>query len=314
MSQVLVVAEHDNQTLQDVSLHCIAAARQLSDAVCVLVAGDDCQPVIEQLLNITGVEKIYYANHVGYRHLLAETLAPLIAHLGESMTHVLAPASSFGKNLLPRAAALLDVDMCSDVVEILDEQTFVRPIYAGNILATVLCEEDIKLLTIRHTAFSKAESGAHKARVELVDFCAEQSLSSYVSADIRQEEIELTSARIVVSGGRGVGSKELFARLVQIAKRLNAAVGASRAAVDAGLAPNDWQVGQTGKVVAPQLYIAMGISGAIQHVAGMKDSKIIVAINNDEDAPIFKIADYGLVADLEMVIDELETALHDFKY
>ncbi len=307
---VLVVAEHDNESLGAATLNTITAASQLSDDVHVLVAGEKCAAVAEAAARIAGVAKVRCADDARYAHGLAEALAALVVSLAGEYSHVLTPADKFGKNFLPRAAALLDVSSISDITEIKDADTFVRPIYAGNAIATVKSSDDVKLISVRMTAFEDAATEGGSASVESLAAVDDPGISSFVGQDLTvSERPELVSARVVVSGGRGMQSGENFKLLERIADRLNAAIGASRAAVDAGYVPNDYQVGQTGKVVAPDLYIAIGISGAIQHLAGMKESKVIVAINKDEEAPIFQVADYGLVADLFQALPELEAEL-----
>lgn len=311
----LLIAEHDNAVLNPSTCNALTAAAQIGGPVHVLVAGFQCQPIIDQVKVFSDVEKIIHLDSDCYNHLLPETLSHLIHHLSSDYTHIVAAATTFGKNIMPRAAALCDVGQVSDLIEIIDEKTFVRPIYAGNILTTVVSHDPIKILTVRPTAFSASIPAQHEASVVTLDFKVENPLSEFVNVHVdRSDRPELTQADIVVSGGRGLQDSETFERLTAIADRLGAAIGASRAAVDAGLAPNDWQVGQTGKVVAPSLYIAVGISGAIQHLAGMKDSKVIVAINKDADAPIFQIADYGLVADLNKVLPEWEAVLTELGY
>ncbi len=307
---VLVVAEHDNENLVAATLNTVTAAGQLGDDVHVLVAGENCAAVAEAAAKVAGVTKVLCADDARYAHGVAEALAALVASLAGDYSHVLAPADKFGKNFLPRAAALLDVSSISDIIEIKDADTFVRPIYAGNAIATVKSNDKIKLISARMTAFEDAASEGGSASVESVAAVDDPGISSFVGQDLTvSERPELTSARVVVSGGRGMQSGENFKLLERIADQLNAAIGASRAAVDAGYVPNDYQVGQTGKVVAPDLYLAVGISGAIQHLAGMKESKVIVAINKDEEAPIFQVADYGLVADLFKALPELEAEL-----
>jgi electron transfer flavoprotein alpha subunit len=307
---VLVVAEHDNASLRPATLPVITAARQLDAGVSVLVAGRNCAAAAEAAARIAGVAQVLHADAEHYQHALAEELAPLIARTAKGASHVLAPATTFGKNVLPRAAALLDVAQISDVTKIVSADTFVRPIYAGNAMATVQSLDGTKVLTVRTTAFEAAAGGAGPAPIEKVEPMPAAGLSSFVGQELtRSERPELTTARVVISGGRGLGSRENFRLVEEIADKLGAAVGASRAAVDAGYVPNDYQVGQTGKIVAPELYIAVGISGAIQHLAGMKDSKVIVAINKDGEAPIFEIADYGLVADLFQALPEFSAAL-----
>ncbi len=306
---VLVIAEHDNAALKLATLNTVTAAAALGE-VTVFVAGNRCRPVAEAAAAIDGVSKVLLADDGALEHPLAETLAPFIQGLAGDYSHVLAPATTFGKNLMPRVAALLDVQQISEITAIEDADTFVRPIYAGNAMATVKSRDAIKVITVRATAFDAAATGAGSGAIEDTGGAEASPLSSFVNQELtKSERPELTSAKIVISGGRGMQSGDNFHLLEVIADKLGAAVGASRAAVDAGFVPNDYQVGQTGKVVAPDLYIAVGISGAIQHLAGMKDSKVIVAINKDEDAPIFQVADYGLVADLFDVLPELDSEL-----
>jgi electron transfer flavoprotein alpha subunit len=307
---ILVLAEHDNSALKSASFNTVTAAGEIGDEVHVLVAGAECAAVAEEAAKIPGVAKVLLAEAPHYAHDLAENVAPLIVKLAPAYSHVLAAATTFGKNTMPRAAALLDVQQISDIAEVKSADTFVRPIYAGNALATVQMLDAIKMITVRTTSFEGAAAEGGSAAVESLEATAEAGLSSFAGQKLTESERpELTTAGIVISGGRGMASGENFAMLERVADKLGAAVGASRAAVDAGFVPNDMQVGQTGKVVAPDLYIAVGISGAIQHLAGMKDSKVIVAINKDEEAPIFQVADYGLVADLFQAVPELETAL-----
>jgi electron transfer flavoprotein alpha subunit len=307
---VLIVAEHDNAGLRPATLNTVTAASQLGGEVDMLVAGSDCGGAAEAAAKVPGIAKVLVADAPEYAHEMAENLAPLIAKLAPGYGHVLAPATTFGKNVLPRAAALLDVQQISDISGIESEDTFVRPIYAGNAMATVKSSDKIKLITVRSTAFDAAPEEGGSAATETVAGTGDTGLTTFVGQELtKSERPELTTAGIVISGGRGMQSGENFAMLERIADKLGAAVGASRAAVDAGYVPNDYQVGQTGKVVAPELYIAVGISGAIQHLAGMKDSKVIVAINKDEEAPIFQVADYGLVADLFQALPELEKEL-----
>lgn len=306
---ILVIAEHDNSSLKVATLNTVTAARAIGDDVSILVAGADCQAAANSAAEIAGVGKVIVADAPAYGHQLPEAVAPLVAELGKGYTHVLAAATTTGKNLMPRVAALLDVAQISDIVEVKSEDTFVRPIYAGSALATVQSADQIKIITVRMTAFNDAETGG-SAAIESSDVVISQDQASFVSEQLSvSERPELTAASIVISGGRGMQSGENFALLEKVADKLGAAIGASRAAVDAGFVPNDMQVGQTGKIVAPDLYIAVGISGAIQHLAGMKDSKVIVAINKDEEAPIFQVADYGLVADLFKALPELDEAL-----
>ena len=294
----LVLAEHDNKTLKSATLSAITAAIQLGEAH-LLVAGHECRAVAEAAAKVNGVSKVLLVEDKRYEHPLAEPLAALIAGLAKGYSHVLAPATTNGKNVLPRVAALLDVAQISDIIGIDSEDTFKRPIYAGNAIATVQSRDPIKVITVRGTAFEAAATEGGQAAIENVDGAEDPGVSSFVGQDLsKTERPELTSARVVVSGGRGLQSGENFKLLEEIADKLGAAIGASRAAVDAGFVPNDYQVGQTGKIVAPDLYVAVGISGAIQHLAGMKDSKVIVAINKDPEAPIFQVADYGLVGDL----------------
>jgi electron transfer flavoprotein alpha subunit len=307
----LVVAEHDNRVLKPTTFNTLAAAKEIAGGeVDILVAGKDCRAAAEAAAKAAGVRKILLADDAAYDHWLAENLAPLVVELAGNYSHVLAPATTFGKNLMPRVAALLDVMQISDISAVVSADTFVRPIYAGNALATVQSKDPIKVITVRSTAFPPAEASGGAAAIEAVPPTGAAGLSEFVRAELsKSERPELTSARIVISGGRGMQSGENFHLLEKVADKLGAAVGASRAAVDAGFVPNDYQVGQTGKIVAPELYIAVGISGAIQHLAGMKDSKVIVAINKDEEAPIFQVADYGLVGDLFKILPELADEL-----
>jgi electron transfer flavoprotein alpha subunit len=302
---VLVIADHDNAVLKAATLHAVTAAARLGE-VHILVAGNDARGAAGAAAAVTGVSKVLLADAPVYAHGLPENLALLAADIGRGYSHVLAPATSFGKNLLPRVAALLDSQQISEIVGIDGPDTFQRPIYAGNAIATVRSSDVVKVITVRGTAFEAASAEGGSAPIEPVAVGADTDLSRFIGQELsKSERPELTSARIIVSGGRGMGSGENFAMLNALADKLGAAVGASRAAVDAGFVPNDYQVGQTGKIVAPELYIAVGISGAIQHLAGMKDSKVIVAINKDEEAPIFQVADYGLVGDLFKVVPEL---------
>ena len=306
---VLVVAEHDNSALKPATLSTIAAAAQLGD-VTVLVTGHNCQAVADSAAKVGSVAKVLLAEDGAYEHGLAEPLSLLVASQAKNFAAVLAPATTFGKNVMPRVAALLDVAQISDIVAVKDKDTFVRPIYAGNALATVKSSDAIKVITVRATAFDAVKSEGGSAAVEKIATAENPGKSKFVSQQLsKSERPELTSARIVVSGGRGMGSGENFKLIEAVADKLGAAVGASRAAVDSGYAPNDFQVGQTGKIVAPELYVAVGISGAIQHLAGMKDSKVIVAINKDEEAPIFQVADYGIVGDLFKILPELDAEL-----
>ena len=306
---VLVIAEHDNASLKGATLNAITAAVKLGP-VTVLVAGEGCAAVAEEAAHIAGVAKVLLAEAASLNHPLAEPIAALIVGIARDYTHLVAAASTFGKNLMPRVAALLDIQQLSEITAIVDADTFERPIYAGNAIATVRSADAIKAITVRMTAFDAAAKSEAKTEIAPLAVNNTASASEFVgiSASVN-ERPELTQARIIVSGGRGMQSGDNFVMLERIADKLGAAVGASRAAVDSGFVPNDYQVGQTGKIVAPDLYIAVGISGAIQHLAGMKDSKVIVAINKDEEAPIFQIADYGLVADLFKVLPELEAEL-----
>src|SRR6202049_2923246 len=311
---VLVVAEHDNRTLKPATLHAVTAAAEIAQLagsdVHILVAGKDCRAIAEAAAQIAGVAKILLADDAAYDHGIAENWAPLIVALAPGYSHVLAPATTSGKNLMPRVAALLDVMQISDISAVVSPDTFVRPIYAGNALQTVQSKDPIKVITVRGTAFPPGEATGGSAAIEAVAPTGSAGLSEFVRAELsKSERPELTSARIVISGGRGMQSGDNFKLLESLADKLGAAVGASRAAVDAGFVPNDYQVGQTGKIVAPELYVAVGISGAIQHLAGMKDSKVIVAINKDEEAPIFQIADYGIVGDLFTALPELAAEL-----
>jgi len=306
---VLIVAEHDNGSIKPAVLNTVTAARKISGDIHILIAGHQCAGAAKAAAQIQGVVKVLVADAPHYEHPLAENLAALVVPLAKSYGHVLAPATSFGKNLMPRVAALLDSAQISDIVKVESADTFVRPIYAGNALATVQSSDTVKVITVRATGFDAAAGGG-SATVENISAAGDAGLSSLVAQELtRSARPELTSARVIVSGGRGMGSGENFHMLETLADKLGAAVGASRAAVDSGFVPNDYQVGQTGKIVAPELYIAVGISGAIQHLAGMKDSKVIVAINKDAEAPIFQVADYGLVADLFDAVPELTKSL-----
>lgn len=308
---VLVIGEHDNTTLNPGTLNTIAAATKLGGDIHVLVAGLNCKAVADAAAKVTGVAKVLHCDDAAYAHDLAENMAALIAGLGKNYSHIAAPASFFGKNILPRAAALLDVAQVTDVIAIEAPDTFIRPIYAGNALATVQISGAPIMLTLRPTAFDPAAAEGGSASIETLAPAGDTGLSSFVGQELtKSERPDLQTAKIVISGGRGLGSGENYEKyIIPLADRLGAATGASRAAVDAGYVPNDYQVGQTGKIVAPQLYVAIGISGAIQHLAGMKDSKVIVAINKDAEAPIFQVADYGLVADLFEALPALEKAL-----
>ena len=307
---ILVVAEHDNAALGAATLNTVAAARQIGDDVQVLVAGSNCGSVAEASSALEGVSKVLVADNASYEHQLAENISLLVAELGKGYSHILSAASTSGKNFMPRVSALLDVDQISEIIKVENENTFSRPIYAGNAIATVQSNAAIKVITVRSTGFDPVASEGGSAPVEQLDIVHDAGISSFVGEEVAQSDRpELAAAEIVVSGGRGMGNGENFEILYKLADKLGAAVGASRAAVDAGFVPNDMQVGQTGKIVAPNLYVAVGISGAIQHLAGMKDSKVIVAINKDEEAPIFQVADYGLVADLFEAVPELEGKL-----
>ena len=307
---ILVLAEHNNAALGAATLNTLAAAQQIGGDIHVLVAGSACAAVAEAAAQVAGVAKVLVADSAAFAHQLPENVAPLLAELGKGYSHVLAAATTTGKNVLPRVAALLDVDQISEIVKVESADTFQRPIYAGNAIATVQSSAAIKVITVRSTGFDAVAATGGSAAIEAVSGGSDAGLSAFVGEELaKSERPELTAAKVVVSGGRGMQNGENFALLYKLADKLGAAVGASRAAVDAGFVPNDMQVGQTGKIVAPELYIAVGISGAIQHLAGMKDSKVIVAINKDEEAPIFQVADYGLVADLFDVLPELEKAL-----
>ena len=306
---ILVIAEHNNEDLNGSTLNTISAASELGP-VTVLVAGSACITVANVAAKLVGVVKVLIVDHPQYANPLAEVYTPLILSVAAEYTHILAPATTFGKNLLPRIAAKLDVQQISEITAIHDNQTFEHPIYAGNAIATVKSNDSIKLLTVRATAFETADEQASGVEIIQIDPTENPNQSKFVSTELsKSDRPELTQARIIISGGRGMQSGENFSMLEKIADILGAAVGASRAAVDSGFVPNDYQVGQTGKIVAPELYIAVGISGAIQHLAGMKDSKVIVAINKDAEAPIFQVADYGIVADLFDAIPELESKL-----
>ena len=306
---ILVVAEHDNDSIKISTLNTVTAALAIGDDVHVLVAGVGCQAAVSAAAEIAGIMKVISADNEAYAHQLPENVAPLLVELAKNYSHILSAATTTGKNLMPRAAALLDVAQISDIIEVKSEDTFVRPVYAGNAMATVQSSDSVKMITVRTTAYAEAALGG-SATIENSDFVSDQEMAAFVSEQLSvSERPELTAASIVISGGRGMQNGENFVLLEKVADKLGAAIGASRAAVDAGFVPNDMQVGQTGKIVAPDLYIAVGISGAIQHLAGMKDSKVIVAINKDEEAPIFQVADYGLVGDLFKVLPELEAAL-----
>jgi electron transfer flavoprotein alpha subunit len=304
--RVLVLAEHDNKEIRKATLNAVAAAQKIGGEIHVLVAGHNASGAASAATQIAGVAKVLHADAAQLGEFLAENVAALLVSLAKGYSHLLAPATSTGKDVMPRAAALLDVQQVSEIVSVESPDTFVRPIYAGNALATVKSLDAIKVITVRITGFDAVAATGGNAPVQSVAAPADSGLSAFVGREVQKSERpELTSARIVVSGGRGMGSGENFKLLEPLADKLNAAMGASRAAVDAGYVPNDWQVGQTGKIVAPELYIAIGISGAIQHLAGMKDSRVIVAINKDEEAPIFQVADYGIVGDLFQVVPQV---------
>jgi electron transfer flavoprotein alpha subunit len=308
---ILVIAEHDNKTLNGATLNVVAAAQKIGGDITVLVAGSGAQAVADTAAKVAGVSKVLLADDAAYANQLAENVAKLVAELGKGYSHILAASTTTGKNILPRAAALLDSSMITDIIAVEGPKTFKRPIYAGNAIATVQSDEAIVLATVRGTAFDPVAAEGGSAAVESAASTGDAGISKFISEEIvKSERPELTAARIVVSGGRGVGSGENYHKVLDpLADKLSAAQGASRAAVDAGFVPNDMQVGQTGKIVAPDLYIAVGISGAIQHLAGMKDSKVIVAINKDEEAPINAVADYWLVGDLNTVVPELVSKL-----
>ena len=307
---ILVIAEHDNSELKASTLNTLTAATEIGSDIDLLVAGSDCSSVVEAAQQIPCISKVLLANKESYTNALAENLGSLVAELGSNYSHILAPATTNGKNYMPRAAALLDSSQISDISAVTSEDTFERPIYAGNCIATVKSNDSIKVITVRTTGFDACESTGGSASVEELQNDTNLGVSSFVKEEIAESDRpELTAADVVISGGRGMQNGDNFSLLNGIADKLGAAIGASRAAVDSGFVPNDMQVGQTGKIVAPDLYIAVGISGAIQHLAGMKDSKVIVAINKDEEAPIFQVADYGLVADLFEALPELESKL-----
>lgn len=307
---ILIIAEHDNANLKPATLNTLAAATQIGGDVDLLVVGANCQTVAEQASKAEGVSRVLLADNSVYEYQLAENVSKLVVELSEGYSHILAPATTTGKNMLPRVAALLDVAQLSDVIKVESADTFVRPIYAGNAIATVQSNDTVKVITIRATGFDPVSAESGSAELVTLSQVIASDKSRFVGEELAESDRpELTAANIIVSGGRGMGSGDNFKILDGVADKLGAAVGASRAAVDAGFVPNDLQVGQTGKTVAPDLYVAVGISGAIQHLAGMKDSKVIVAINKDEEAPIFQIADYGLVADLFEAVPELESAL-----
>ena len=308
--KTLIVAEHDNQSLKAATLNAVAAAQQLGGDIDVLVVGSGCQAAADAVASVQGVASVLLADNAAYENQLAENVSLAVADVAAGYDAILAPATANGKNVMPRVAALLDVAQISDITAVIDADTFERPIYAGNVIATVKSSDAKKVITVRTTAFDAVPAEGGSASVQAVEGAHDAGVSSFVGEEVAvSDRPELTSASVVISGGRGMQNGDNFSMLEGIADKLNAAIGASRAAVDAGFVPNDYQVGQTGKIVAPDLYIAVGISGAIQHLAGMKDSKVIVAINKDEDAPIFQVADYGLVADLFAALPELEAAL-----
>ena len=308
--KTLVIAEHDNASLKAATLNAVAAAGALGGDVDILVAGANCGAAADAAAQVPGVSKVICADNAAYEHQLAENVSLLVAELGADYDNLLAPSTANGKNIMPRVAALLDVGQISDILSVESADTFKRPIYAGNVIATVQSSDPKKVITVRTTAFDAVPAEGGSATVEACAAAHDAGVSQFIREEVAvSDRPELTSASVVISGGRGMQNGDNFSLLEGIADKLNAAIGASRAAVDAGFVPNDYQVGQTGKIVAPDLYIAVGISGAIQHLAGMKDSKVIVAINKDEDAPIFQVADYGLVADLFEALPELEAAI-----
>ena len=307
---VLVLAEHDHETIRSATLHTLSAAAQLGDDVAVLVAGEICGAAAAAAAKIAGVAKVLCVDDAAYDHHLAENVAWLVKTLAGEYSHILSPATTFGKNILPRVAALLDVAQISEIIGVESPDTFRRPVYAGNAIATVRSSDSIKVITVRSTAFEAVAAEGGSAAVEAIESAGDAGYSGFVGQELsKSDRPELTSARVVISGGRGLQNSENFKLIEAAADKLGAAVGASRAAVDSGFVPNDFQVGQTGKIVAPDLYMAVGISGAIQHLAGIKDSKVIVAINKDEEAPIFQVADYGLVADLFEALPEFTSKL-----
>ena len=307
---ILVIADHNNETILPATLNAVAAAGEIGGDISVLIAGSGCNAAANAAAEIAGVSTVLVADADEYTYGLAENVAPLISGIASNYSHILAPATTYGKNIMPRVAALIDTVQISDIIKVVDVATFQRPIYAGNALATVSSNEAVKIITVRSTAFEPVAASGGTAKIEAVPVTGEAGLSRFEKSELsKSERPELTSAGIVVSGGRGMQDGANFVMLEKVADKLGAAVGASRAAVDAGFVPNDYQVGQTGKVVAPDLYMAVGISGAIQHLAGMKDSKVIVAINKDDEAPIFQVADYGLVADLFDAVPELDKEL-----
>lgn len=307
---ILVIAEHDNQNLSPATFNTISASKKIGSDIDILVAGSGCADIGKQSSQIPDVKSVLVADSEEYKDFVAENLSALIISLSKDYTHIIAPSTTTGKNFMPRVAALLDVMQISDIIKVIDETTFQRPIYAGNALSTVKSNDKIKIITVRTTAFEACPDTGGNAEIRSINGIGETDKSKFIKSELSSSERpELTSAKIVISGGRGMQDGSNFEMLEKVADKLGAAVGASRAAVDAGFVPNDYQVGQTGKVVAPELYIAVGISGAIQHLAGMKDSKVIVAINKDEDAPIFQVADYGVVTDLFDAVPELDAKI-----
>ena len=311
---VLVLIEHDNKVVKASSLNTVTAAKKIDQKVHAIVIGENCKKVSEEVSKFDGIEEVLLADNKMHANHLAENMAPLIVEIAKSYTHILAPSSTFGKNIMPRVAALLDVAQLSDIISVINSDTFIRPIYAGNANSKIQSLDKIKIITVRTTKFEATKKEGGKAKITEIPIGKDMNISKFVKNELnKSDRPELTSAGIIISGGRGMESGKNFSLLEELADKLKAAIGASRAAVDAGFVPNDYQVGQTGKVVAPELYIAVGISGAIQHLAGMKDSKIIVAINKDEEAPIFQVADYGLVGDLFQVLPKLTKEIDKIK-
>mgnify|MGYP001231829406 CR=1 FL=1 len=311
---VLVLIEHDNKIVKASSLNTITAAKKIDQKVHAIVIGENCKKVSEEVSKFDGIEEVLLADNKIHANHLAENMAPLIVEIAKNYTHILAPSSTFGKNIMPRVAASLDVAQLSDIISVINSDIFIRPIYAGNANSKIQSLDKIKIITVRTTTFEATKKEGGKAKITEIPIGKDMNISKFVKNELnKSDRPELTSAGIIVSGGRGMESGKNFSLLEELADKLKAAIGASRAAVDAGFVPNDFQVGQTGKVVAPELYIAVGISGAIQHLAGMKDSKIIVAINKDEEAPIFQVADYGLVGDLFQVLPELTKEIDKIK-
>ena len=311
---VLVLIEHDNKVVKASSLNTVTAAKKINQKVHAIVIGENCKKVSEEVSKFDGIEEVLLADNKMHANHLAENMAPLIVEIAKNYTHILAPSSTFGKNIMPRVAALLDVAQLSDIISVINSDTFIRPIYAGNANSKIQSLDKIKIITVRTTKFEATKKEGGKAKITEIPIGKDMNISKFVKNELnKSDRPELTSAGIIISGGRGMESGKNFSLLEELADKLKAAIGASRAAVDAGFVPNDYQVGQTGKVVAPELYIAVGISGAIQHLAGMKDSKIIVAINKDEEAPIFQVADYGLVGDLFQVLPKLTKEIDKIK-